>query len=105
MEWFSVGRWQGDEVVVESVGFDVRTWLDKLGYPHSEDLLPQERAPARRLGMLEAVITITYSTFYTEPRRSDVKRFRLNSGKGQRWDSTDLLQSPAEEMTYQDLAL
>ena len=40
---FSVGRFEGDELVVESVGFDARSWLDKLGYPHSENMRVEER--------------------------------------------------------------
>ena len=99
---FSVGRWQGDELVVESVGFDARTWLDKLGYPHSEDMRVEERYRRVDLETLELVITVTDPTFYTEPWRSDVKRFRLNAGKGQRWDE-QIYCIPAEEMTYQDL--
>jgi hypothetical protein len=38
MEWFSVGKWEGDVFVVDSIGFDDRTWLDKFGYPHSENM-------------------------------------------------------------------
>ena len=99
---FSVGRWQGDELVVESVGFDARTWLDKLGYPHSEDMRVEERYRRVDAETLELVITITDPTFYTEPWRSDVKRFRLNPAKAQRWDE-QIHCVPAEEMTYQDL--
>ena len=51
---------------------------------------------------LELVITVTDPAFYTEPWRSDVKRFKVNSGKSQRWDE-QIYCVPAEEMTYQDL--
>src|SRR4029079_11573276 len=33
---YSVGRWDGDTLVVESTGFKERTWLDWAGHPHSE---------------------------------------------------------------------
>ena len=98
---FSVGRWQGDELVVESVGFDARTWLDKLGYPHSENMRVEERY-RRVADTLELVITVTDPELYTEPWRSDVKRFSSNRGKSQRWDE-QIHCVPAEEMTYQDL--
>jgi hypothetical protein len=35
---YSVGRWQGATLVVESTGFNTRTWLDSVGSPHSEEL-------------------------------------------------------------------
>jgi hypothetical protein len=98
---FSVGRWQGDELVVESVGFDARSWLDKLGYPHSEGMRVEERY--KRVGdTLELVITVTDPEYYTEPWRSDVKRFSANAGKARRWDE-QIYCIPAEEMTYQDI--
>ncbi|HUQ53305.1 MAG TPA: hypothetical protein VM692_13850 [Gammaproteobacteria bacterium] len=99
---FSVGRWQGDELVVESVGFDARTWLDKLGYPHSENMRVEERYRRVDGETLELVITVTDPEYYTEPWRSDVKRFRANAAKAKRWDE-QIHCVPAEEMTYQDL--
>jgi hypothetical protein len=99
---FSVGRWQGEELVVESVGFDARTWLDKLGYPHTENMRVEERYRRADAETLELVITVTDPEYYTEPWRSDVKRFRLNGAKARRWDE-QVHCVPAEEMTYQDL--
>ena len=40
---YSVGRWEGDTLVVESAGFNDRTWLDRVGHPHSEKLRVTER--------------------------------------------------------------
>jgi hypothetical protein len=39
----SVGRWDGDTLVVESKGFNDRTWLDRAGNFHSEELKVVER--------------------------------------------------------------
>ena len=62
---FSVGRFEGDELVVESVGFDARSWLDKLGYPHSENMRVEERYRRVDAETLELVITVTDPEFYT----------------------------------------
>jgi hypothetical protein len=35
---YSVGRWERDSLVVETTGFNDRTWLDFAGHPHSEAL-------------------------------------------------------------------
>src|SRR4029077_18221082 len=39
ISWFgeSVGKWEGDTLVVDSVGFNDSTWLDPIGHPHTED--------------------------------------------------------------------
>ena len=58
--------------------------------------------PPRRRDTLELVITITDPEYYTEPWRSDAKRFTLNRGKARRFDE-QIYCIPAEEMTYQDL--
>jgi hypothetical protein len=53
----SVGRWDGDTLVVESTGFNDRTFLDATGLPHSEDMSTVERI-RKIAGGLEDVITI-----------------------------------------------
>jgi hypothetical protein len=40
---YSIGRWEGDTLVVESAGFNDRTWLDRVGHPHSEEMRVTER--------------------------------------------------------------
>ena len=99
---FSVGRFEGDELVVESEGFDERSWLDKLGYPHSENMRVEERYRRVDADTLELTITITDPEYYTAPWRSDVKRFRANAAKAQHFDE-QIYCIPAEEMTFQDL--
>ena len=34
----SIGKWEGDTLVVDSTGFNDKTWLDNDGHPHTEDL-------------------------------------------------------------------
>jgi hypothetical protein len=34
----SIGRWEGDTLVVETAGFNDKTWLDRIGHPHSGEL-------------------------------------------------------------------
>src|SRR5437763_13398689 len=35
---YSIGRWEGDTLVVDSSGFRAAGWLDRMGHPHSSDL-------------------------------------------------------------------
>jgi len=39
----SIGKWEGDTLVVDTTGFNDKTWLDNEGHPHSEDLHVVER--------------------------------------------------------------
>ena len=39
----SIGKWDGDTLVVDTVGFNEKTWLDRDGHPHSDQLHVIER--------------------------------------------------------------
>src|SRR5207249_11193928 len=53
--WFgySIGKWEGDTLVVDTVGFTDETWLDNGGHPHSDALHLTERFRRRNIGTLE----------------------------------------------------
>jgi hypothetical protein len=56
---YSVGRWEGDTLVVDSFGFNDRTWLDARGLPHTEALRTTERYLRRTWGQLQVELTVT----------------------------------------------
>ncbi len=58
--WYghSIGRWDGDTLVVDRVGFDPRVWLDIESHPHSDKLHIIERYHRRDLGHLDIEITV-----------------------------------------------
>ena len=64
---YSVGRWDGDTLVVESLGFNDRTWLDSEGHPHSEALRTTERYRRRNLGTIEVEMTLSDPDVYSKP--------------------------------------
>jgi hypothetical protein len=75
--WFgySVGRWEADTFIVNSLGFDDRTWLDQFGNPYSDEMRLEERW--RRVGdTLELTMTLTDPKTYTKPWVSEKKVFR-----------------------------
>ena len=99
---FSVGRWEGDTLIIESAGFDDRSWLDKLGYPHSDGMRLTENYRLVDAETLELTMTVTDPLVYAEPFTSDRKLFRKNAEKTGAWDE-QIYCVPAEEMSYQDL--
>jgi hypothetical protein len=55
---YSVGRWEGDTLVVESAGYNDRTWFE-FGYPHTESLRITERFRRGDFGHL--IVDVAYS--------------------------------------------
>ena len=56
---YSVGRWDGDTLVVDSAGFNDRTWLNNRGLPHTESLRMNERYQRPDFGHLQIDVTFT----------------------------------------------
>jgi hypothetical protein len=64
---YSVGRWEGDTLVVDSAGFNDRTWLNNRGLPHTEALRVNERYHRRDFGHLQIDVTFTDPSAYAKP--------------------------------------
>jgi hypothetical protein len=67
--WFgySVGRWEGDTLVVESTGFRDQTWIDEYGTPASDALRFTERLRRVNFGTLEIQVTVDDPKTLTRP--------------------------------------
>jgi hypothetical protein len=64
---YSVGRWEGSTLIVESAGFNDRTWLDYSGHPHTEALRTTERYTRKDFGHMDIQITYNDPKAYTRP--------------------------------------
>jgi hypothetical protein len=64
---YSVGKWQGDALVVETIGLHDGTWLDRNGSPLTEAAKMTERFRRTNFGNLEIDLTIDDSKAYTKP--------------------------------------
>ena len=64
---YSVGKWERDTLVVETAGFNDKTWLDVIGHPHSEALRVVERYHRRDFGHLDVEMTFDDPQMYTKP--------------------------------------
>jgi hypothetical protein len=70
---YSVGHWEGDTLVIESAGFNDKTWLDDDGHPHTEQLHVTERIHRSDFGHLEVIRTMVDPGALREPWTVPVK--------------------------------
>jgi hypothetical protein len=64
---YSVGRWEGDTLVIETRGFNDRTPIDAMGHPRSEAMHVTERYHRRDFGHLDTELTFADPQMYTRP--------------------------------------
>lgn len=96
---WAVGHWEGDSLVVESTGYDERSWLDGNGWPHSESMKLREVYRHPDATTLELMMTIDDAQTYTKPWVGNKQVFRLELPK----DRTVLYEDlcvPSEEQEF-----
>jgi len=64
---YSIGKWEGDTLVVDTAGFNDKTWLDVRGHPHSQALRVQERFHRRNFGQMDIEATVDDPITLTKP--------------------------------------
>jgi hypothetical protein len=96
---YSVGKWVGDVFVVESNGFNDRTWVDFFGAPHSDEMHLEERYHRVDHDTIELTITIDDPKTYTKPWVSDTKLLKLTDPK----EFTEDFCVPSDEQRYKEL--
>jgi hypothetical protein len=64
---YSVGKWDGDSLVVETIGFNDRGWLDARAHAHGAALHLTERFHRLDFGHMEVELTINDPETYTRP--------------------------------------
>jgi len=99
--WYgwAVGHWEGDSLIVESSGYDERSWLDGNGFPHSESMKLREVYRHPDATTLEITMTLEDPKAYTKPWVGNKETFRLELPK----DRTVLYEEycvPSEEQTF-----
>jgi hypothetical protein len=86
---YSVGRWDGDTLIVDAAGFNEETWLDSGGHPHSDALRVHERFYRRDFGHMDLSVTVDDPKMYTRPFTITVTEVLL--------PDTDILESVCNE--------
>jgi hypothetical protein len=63
----SIGKYEGDTLVVDTVGFNDKNWIDRQGHPHSDSLHLVERFRRVNQNSLEYEVTINDPKAYIKP--------------------------------------
>jgi hypothetical protein len=81
--WFghSVGKWDGDTLVIDTVGFNGKTRLDTLGHPHSDELHLIQRFMLRDATHMDYEVTIDDQKTYTRPWKNSRVYTRMKLGE------------------------
>jgi len=86
---FSIGKWDGDTFVIETRGFNGKTWLDQAGHPATDAMRLTERFTRKDFGHMELETIIDDPKVYTKPW-STFAQFTLKA-------DTELLEFICEE--------
>jgi hypothetical protein len=86
---YSVGHWEEDTFVVETIGQNGKTWLDMRGLPGTETLKVTERYRRPTIGRMNIEVTIEDPAMYTRPWKANLTWTLL--------PDTDLIESICEE--------
>ena len=99
--WYgsSVGRWDGDTFIVESTGFEDRSWIDAAGHPHSENMKLEERFRRVDHDTIEFTMTIDDPKAYTKPWVGDKMRLILADAKTKMREDICV---PTDEAVYKE---
>jgi len=97
---YSTGRWDGDHtLVIDTVGINDQTWLDKAGHPHSVNAHIQERYDRQDHNHIQMSATVDDPTVYT-------KQFTLSKNE-YRWipdqEAEEQICVPSEMINYMQL--
>ena len=74
---YSVGKWDSDTLVVDTIGFNDQGWLDDGGHPLTEALHVTERLRRRNFGHIDLQITIDDPGAYTKPWTVNLSGFNF----------------------------
>lgn len=98
---YSVGEWEGDTLVVKTVGLDGRAWLDEWGTPFSDFTEIEERW-TRKGDTLELTLTLTDDELFTQPWTSDVKTFSLQAPDSLNGELMEQIFAPIDELEFNE---
>jgi hypothetical protein len=88
----SIGWWEGDSLVIDTVGYNEGFWMDRDGLPHTDKLHTIERLTRTDAAALKYELTVDDPGAYTKPWKG---------GMTLRWeDGTELFEYQCQQSNY-----
>jgi hypothetical protein len=98
---FSIGRWEGDSLIVDTNKFNGRNWLDRAGNYHSDKLKLTEKYTLQTPDVIKYEVTIEDPDVYTQPWKISMPIYRRMEPNAQLLDYRCI--EFAEEFMYGNL--
>ena len=99
---YSVGRWEGDTLVVQTVGLDARAWLDEWGTPFSEEAKITERWRKVDANTVQMTITVDDPRTFAKPWTSDPRTLRLQPKGSPNGEVLEVIFAPMDEKEFNE---
>ena len=99
---YSVGEWQDDTLIVQTVGLDGRAWLDEWGTPYSDLARIEERWRLADENTLELTITVHDPDSYAEPWTSDPITYARQDKDSPNGELFEVIYAPIDEQEFND---
>ena len=99
---YSVGKWEGDTLVVNTNNLDARAWMDQWGSPFSESLKLQERWRRTSKDNLELVMTIDDPVMYTKPWTTTRRNFKFQTKDMPDGEMLEVIFAPVDEKSFNE---
>ena len=99
---YSVGQWQGNTLVVKTVGLDGRAWLDEWGTPFNDTTEVEERWTRVSNDTIEMTITVNDPELYSKPWTSDVKTFKFQPKDSLNGELMEQIFAPIDEKEFNE---
>ncbi len=100
---YSVGRWDGDTLVVTTNNIDGRQWMDEWGTPISEyDAVVEERWRRVSDDRLELTITVRDPAVYSRAWTSTVMEYELQPKDSETGEPIEQIFAPVDELLFNE---
>jgi hypothetical protein len=100
---YSVGRWEGDTFVVQTVGLDPRQWLDEWGTPYSDALRLTERWRRVDRDNMELTITVDDPKTFTRTWTSEKRTFARQPKDSPNGELLEVIFAPMDEKLFNEV--
>ncbi|MDR0781834.1 MAG: hypothetical protein LBF16_14300 [Pseudomonadales bacterium] len=99
---YSVGAWQGNTLVVKTVGLDSRAWLDEWGTPFTDLTEVEERWTRADDTTLTLQLTLSDPDLYAQPWTSEVKTFKVQAPTSLNGELMEQIFAPIDEIEFNE---